>query len=625
MFLRRELLGLFGIGLLLCQLVINPAPLLAQEFSFPAQAETNTNAGLQDLIASVSADNIIGSIAGLTQFSRCLNSPTHNSGTNYIIDHLKALKLTPLVQAFSTNTNGVRTNQVQNIIVRFPGTNPRNAHVLTAHYDSSPNRIFPPLCDANAPGANDNGSGVGVLLEEARLLASGKIRFNDDIILAFFDGEEFGYLGSYYFVNAFDEARDINPNKLPFGSVINMDMVGYATQKGNGKVWAVAQPGASQLLAQQGQALVAKYAPAVRYNSYTIGDLYPAARDPNRLSDQQAFWNSGRGTTIMLTEDVADAAGADPRYHTPGDVLYNADGSLRLDAALMQDTARAALAIIGSKAGPLPLRYFPNLNSLFEKNWSRADRLVLANSESGQSAGRSWLWGPGPNRVADEPYEDASNNTRQVVYFDKARMELRQPGDYITNGLLVKELATGALQMGDNTFVERSPSLVPVAGDPNQQGQNSAAPTYASFKALVEQGAVAQALNQPLTAILDKSGSVKLDSRLSSYARTAMFISNTGHNVPDVFWNWFQTQGQVYDAASDTYVSDKVFNWLDTVGYPICEAYWVKTKVAGKEQDVLVQLFERRVLTFNPVNPAAFQVEMGNVGQHYYSWRYGGN
>ena len=40
---------------------------------------------------------------------------------------------------------------------------------------------------------------------------------------------------------------------------------------------------------------------------------------------------------------------------------------------------------------------------------------------------------------------------------------------------------------------------------------------------------------------------------------------------------------------------------------------------------MLIQAFERRVLTYTPGNPAAFQVEMGNIGQHYYDWRYGTN
>ena len=39
---------------------------------------------------------------------------------------------------------------------------------------------------------------------------------------------------------------------------------------------------------------------------------------------------------------------------------------------------------------------------------------------------------------------------------------------------------------------------------------------------------------------------------------------------------------------------------------------------------MLIQAFERRVLTYMPGNPPAFQVEMGNVGAHYRDWRYGG-
>ena len=41
------------------------------------------------------------------------------------------------------------------------------------------------------------------------------------------------------------------------------------------------------------------------------------------------------------------------------------------------------------------------------------------------------------------------------------------------------------------------------------------------------------------------------------------------------------------------------------------------------ERPILFQVFERRVLTYNPANDPAFRVEMGNVGQHYQQWRYG--
>ena len=46
-------------------------------------------------------------------------------------------------------------------------------------------------------------------------------------------------------------------------------------------------------------------------------------------------------------------------------------------------------------------------------------------------------------------------------------------------------------------------------------------------------------------------------------------------------------------------------------------------RVGGVERDVLLQCFERRCLTSTPSNPAGFQVEMGNGGQHSYQWRYG--
>lgn len=607
--------GLLLVLLAQSGLVVAPSLLKAAD-------STDTYAGLQDLVASISSDNLVNEVASLNQYSRCLNSPGHDEAAAYIQNRLRTLGVNPIVQKFSSNAAGVRNPQLQNIIVRLPGTSPRAVHLLTAHYDSSPNRTFPPLCDGPSPGANDNGSGTAVLLELARLFGQGRARFTDDLELVFFDGEEFGYLGSDYFVRQYDSSKEINPNRVGLGAVINMDMVGYPAEKGNGKVWAVAQGSASLGLAQEGSGIVSKYWPSARYNVYTIGTLFPAGSDPNRLSDQSVFWKANKGAAIFLTEDVSDAAGLDPRYHTPGDKLYNSDGSMRLDPALIADSARVAIAIAGQKAGPQPSRFFDKLNSAFERNWSRADRPVLVGSESSQPAERSWLWGPTPNQIVEEPYDDAPGGARQVAYFDKARMELRTAGANITNGLLVREMATGALQLGDTRFIERSPSQVPVAGDPNQQGQNPNAPTYASFKNLVESGPVASAEGKAVSATLSKNGTVGNNGNLGGYAKNAAFIPNTGHNIPDVFWNWFQSQGRVYDPVNDRYTNGKIFDWIETVGYPISEAYWVRAKVAGKEQDVLVQLFERRVLTYNPANDPAFRVEMGNVGLHYYSWRY---
>ena len=84
------------------------------------------------------------------------------------------------------------------------------------------------------------------------------------------------------------------------------------------------------------------------------------------------------------------------------------------------------------------------------------------------------------------------------------------------------------------------------------------------------------------------------------------------HTVASVFWERMVEIGADYDD-----------NAYYVTGLPITEAYWSEVAVGGTPQDVLWQCFERRCLTYTPDNAAPWQVEMGNVGQHYYAWRYG--
>ena len=94
--------------------------------------------------------------------------------------------------------------------------------------------------------------------------------------------------------------------------------------------------------------------------------------------------------------------------------------------------------------------------------------------------------------------------------------------------------------------------------------------------------------------------------------------------MPRAFWDFLTAPGIVWDAASNSYTqSDPLMDWLSVVGYPLSDPFWANIKVDGAQAWVLIQPFERRVLTYTPDNPAAWQVEMGNIGQHYYDWRYG--
>ena len=596
-----------------------------------ATASTNLTGSLmlsattQDLLGEVSGANIIAQDEKLSKFSRCLFDPGHQQAGDFLISTLKGMGFSPIVQTFKTAaTRGLASH---NIIVRIPGTNSQATHLITAHWDSSPTRTFPPTCNSLAPGANDNGSGTTSLLEMARLLGSGPERhynFRDDLELVWFDAEEFGWLGSQYFVSQWNSDRQVNPRGQSLGAILNLDMVGVSAGKSQGEVWAVAQSPDTQALAKEGLDLTGKYLPGVKYGTYTIGDLFPAASDPNRQSDHLSFWKGQMGTAIFLTEDVADNVGGDQRWHTPLDKLYLDDGSLRLDQTLLGDSTRVALLIAANRAGIQPGRFFNAIETPFEQNWAKADRPVRTATDNGKTAGRAWLWGPQPNRNATEAYDEAPGGQRAVVYFDKARMELTQPGkEYVTNGLLVTEMTTGQLQIGDNRFEYRGPSPLQVAGDPNARNRNQDAPTYASFSALVKAGPGPDLTSLAVQATLSKNGQVGRNESLGGMAFNRHFVPDTGHNIPDVFWDWFAQTGQVYDPQTDTYQTGQIFDWLSTVGLPLTEAYWVRTEVGGVEKDVLVQLFQRRVLTYTPSNDPQWQVEMGNVGQHYVAWRYG--
>ena len=85
--------------------------------------------------------------------------------------------------------------------------------------------------------------------------------------------------------------------------------------------------------------------------------------------------------------------------------------------------------------------------------------------------GRSWLWGPQPNYLGLEAYADTPGGARLVQYYDKSRMEVTNPGAahdswYVTNGLLVVEMVTGWIQVGDNLFEPRPAAYEAVAGAP---------------------------------------------------------------------------------------------------------------------------------------------------------------
>lgn len=257
--------------------------------------------------------------------------------------------------------------------------------------------------------------------------------------------------------------------------------------------------------------------------------------------------------------------------------------------------------------------------------WQRTDSLV-ANG----SVVRTWLWGPGPDTPFREEYGGGSGCQRRLVqYFEKSRMEISNPGGdhnsqwFVTNGLLAKELISGNMQVGDNAFVQRQPAQVPVAGDQNDPN----GPTYADLAKVTTlapgQNVTTSSTGNFVNSTLVKGQGARQSNLGELYkVRYTNFDAQSGHNIAGPLWDFLNSTGPV--VVNGQTITGKLFDPIFfATGLPLSEAYWVRARVGGVVKDVLVQVFERRVLTYTPSNPAQWQVEMGNIGQHYYKWRYG--
>jgi hypothetical protein len=258
-------------------------------------------------------------------------------------------------------------------------------------------------------------------------------------------------------------------------------------------------------------------------------------------------------------------------------------------------------------------------NDAFQRTWERTDRPV-----SELIVSRTWIWGPEAfTPGVMEPYAEAQGGERLVQYYDKSRMELStdlnaDPNSvwYVVNGLLATEMITGNLQLGDNTFEQHNPAVINIAGDPGDPN----APTYATFNGLLDLQTFE--LNSVIGATVNRQGIIGQNPALLDFGVTAqVYVEETDHTVASVFWGLMTSEGTIYENGALTtgaLFQDAFF----ATGLPITEAYWTTVLVDGELRDVLVQAFERRIMTYTPSNDPAWRVEAGNVGRHYHEWRY---
>jgi hypothetical protein len=298
-------------------------------------------AALAEPPAAYSADQLLGHV-------RWLSAPEHEgrgfgsqglaASRDYIRDQFAAAGLKPggddgtYVQNFkAVGGPDKQERTVQNVVAVLPGADPRfrgEAALLTAHYDHLglgwPGARVDGLGKVH-PGADDNASGVAVLIELAKALAAGPPPPRTIVFVAF-SAEEAGLIGSRHYVK--------NPVPVPLAGivgVINLDTVG---RLGTNPVSVIATESAREW-------------PFV-FSGITAVTGIPTRSIPgaSESSDQRAFIEAG-----VPGVQIFSGAGFD--YHRPSDTVDKVDAAGMVKVATVATEAINYLASTDKRPTPV--------------------------------------------------------------------------------------------------------------------------------------------------------------------------------------------------------------------------------------------------------------------------------
>lgn len=239
------------------------------------------------------------------------SSPRHLAAVErYIESEFQSYRLNVESDAFTYWGRSYR-----NIIGRLgPAGGPLT--ILGAHFDSV----------EGTPGADDNASGVAVLLEAARMLST--VRLRTQVLFCAFNLEEFNMIGSSHF------AKKLKAAGTKIRAMVSLEMVGFTSSQPGGQRypaglrWFYPERGdfigvvgnwRSSVLLRQFSRLL-RQVPGLPVETLTVlgnGFLVP----PVRLSDHSPFWDLGY--PALLVTDTSFFR--NPHYHGPSDTVETLD------------------------------------------------------------------------------------------------------------------------------------------------------------------------------------------------------------------------------------------------------------------------------------------------------------
>jgi hypothetical protein len=306
---------------------------------------------VQTLVNRVSQEEYLSHIQGVAQFNdRCrmsgCSSADYLAAVTWLEGELQALGYE--TYRHNSSTSGTSTTNLW--ATKLGETTPGQMYMISAHLDGR----------SGGDAFDDDGSGVAVVLEAARVFAGDDVTTDKSVRFLFWDKDEIGYKGADNYVRdrrLLQGNMTINPPEPTWLGLITHDMVLYDHGVGSGganqSIYAdldvewragTTKEAASKALANDW-----------RYFNGTYSTHYPAsAWNYSYYTDDGPFWPyvasvSVRENRRILDGSITDEEWINPYYHTTGDVEASySEADIRLGYNAAQATIGAVAELAGA-------------------------------------------------------------------------------------------------------------------------------------------------------------------------------------------------------------------------------------------------------------------------------------
>lgn len=208
--------------------------LLLSPIGLSAQQIVNRDPQIVQILSEVSADSLRAHIDGLVSFGtrHTLSASTDNkrglpASRRWVLGKFQQYakqsggRLTATIDTWTLKADGRRVDkdyEIGNVMATLKGTDPTDDRVfiVQGHIDSRVTNVM--NREADAPGANDDGSGTAAVIELCRVMS--KYQFPATIIFVAVSGEEQGLLGAEHLA---DRAAK---EKWNLEALLNNDIMG---------------------------------------------------------------------------------------------------------------------------------------------------------------------------------------------------------------------------------------------------------------------------------------------------------------------------------------------------------------------------------------------------------------